>query len=66
MNSAKQSDPQKAAAAFKEAGLECDLNEDYEAAIKDSIEAAKRDGAVLLATGSFYLAAEILSGEFEL
>lgn len=63
LNSAKQSDPQKAAAAFKEAGLNYELNEDYEAAIKDSIEAAKRDGAVLLATGSFYLAAEILSND---
>lgn len=63
LNSAKQSDPQKAAAAFKEAGLPFELNEDYEAAIKDSIEAAKRDGAILLATGSFYLAAEILAGE---
>lgn len=61
LNSAKQSDPQKAAAAFKKADLECDLNEDYEAAILSAIEAAKRDGAVLLATGSFYLAAEILS-----
>ncbi len=63
LNSAKQSDPQKAAAAFKEAGLPFELNEDYEAAIKDSIEAAKCDGAILLATGSFYLAAEILAGE---
>lgn len=63
LNSAKQSDPQKAAAAFKEAGLECDLNEDYETAILSAIEAAKRDGAVLLATGSFYLAAEILSND---
>ncbi len=61
LNSAKQSDPQKAAAAFKEVGLPFELNEDYEAAIKDSIDAAKRDGAILLATGSFYLAAEILS-----
>lgn len=66
LNSAKQSDPQKAAAAFKEVGLPFELNEDYEAAIKDSIEAAKRDGAILLATGSFYLAAEILSGNFSL
>lgn len=63
LNSAKQSDPQKAAAAFKEAGLACDLNEDYEAAILSAVEAAKRDGAVLLATGSFYLAAEILSND---
>ena len=63
LNSAKQSDPQKAAAAFKEAGFECDLNEDYEAAILSAVEAAKRDGAVLLATGSFYLAAEILSND---
>ncbi len=63
LNSAKQSDPQKAAAAFNEVGLPFELNEDYEAAIKDSIEAAKRDGAILLATGSFYLAAEILAGE---
>lgn len=64
LNSAKQSDPQKAAAAFKEAGLPFELQEDHEAAIKDSIDAAKRDGAILLATGSFYLAAEILSGDF--
>ena len=61
LNSAKQSDPQKAAAAFKEAGLNYQLQEDYLAAIKDSIEAAKKDGAILLATGSFYLAAEILA-----
>ncbi|MBR3543903.1 MAG: bifunctional folylpolyglutamate synthase/dihydrofolate synthase [Treponema sp.] len=61
LNSAKQSDPQKAAAAFKEAGLSFELLEDYEAAILSAVEAAKRDGAVLLATGSFYLAAEILS-----
>ncbi len=64
LNSAKQSDPQKAAAAFKEADLPFELDEDYESAIKDSVEAAKRDGAILLATGSFYLAAEILSGDF--
>lgn len=63
LNSAKQSDPQKTAAAFKGAGLNYQLQEDYLAAIKDSIEAAKKDGAVLLATGSFYLAAEILSNE---
>lgn len=63
LNSAKQSDPQKAAAAFKEAGLNYELNEDYEAAILSVLEAAKRDGAILLATGSFYLAAEILAGE---
>ena len=63
LNSAKQSDPQKAAAAFKEAGLNYQLQEDYLAAIRDSIDAAKRDGAILLATGSFYLAAEILAGE---
>ena len=63
LNSAKQSDPQKAAAAFKEAGLNYELQEDYQAAIKDSVEAAKKDGAILLATGSFYLAAEILAGE---
>ncbi len=62
LNSAKQSDPQKAAAAFKEAGLNHQLQEDYLAAIKDSIEAAKKDGSILLATGSFYLAAEILAG----
>lgn len=63
LNSAKQSDPQKAAAAFKEAGLNYQLQEDYLAAIKDTVEAAKKDGAILLATGSFYLAAEILSNE---
>ncbi len=63
LNSAKQSDPQKAAAAFKEAGLSFELLEDYEAAILSAVEAAKRDGAVLLATGSFYLAAEILSND---
>lgn len=61
LNSAKQSDPQKAAAAFREAGLSFELLEDYETAIFSAVEAAKRDGAVLLATGSFYLAAEILS-----
>lgn len=61
LNSAKQSDPQKAAAAFKAAGLNYELNEDYEAAILSELEAAKRDGAILLATGSFYLAAEVLS-----
>ncbi len=63
LNSAKQSDPQKAAAAFKEAGLNYQLQEDYLTAIKDTVEAAKKDGAILLATGSFYLAAEILAGE---
>lgn len=63
LNSAKQSDPQKAAAAFKEAGLSFELLEDYETAILSAVEAAKRDGAVLLATGSFYLAAEILSND---
>ncbi|MBO7123524.1 MAG: bifunctional folylpolyglutamate synthase/dihydrofolate synthase [Treponema sp.] len=61
LNSAKQSDPQKAAAAFKQAGLNYELNEDYEAAILSAVQGAKRDGAILLATGSFYLAAEILS-----
>ena len=63
LNSAKQSDPQKAAAAFKQAGLSFELLEDYAAAILSAVEAAKRDGAILLATGSFYLAAEILSND---
>lgn len=63
LNSAKQSDPQKAAAAFREAGLSFELLEDYETAILSAVEAAKRDGAILLATGSFYLAAEILSND---
>ena len=63
LNSAKQSDPQKAAAAFREAGLNYELDEDYETAILSAVEAAKRDGAILLATGSFYLAAEILSND---
>ena len=63
LNSAKQSDPQKAAAAFKEAGLNYQLQEDYLAAIKDTVEAAKKDGAILLATGSFYLTAEILAND---
>ena len=62
LNSAKQSDPQKAAAAFKSAGLAFDLQEDYSAAITAALSSAKNDGAILLATGSFYLAAEILSG----
>ena len=62
LNSAKQSDPQKAAAAFKSAGLDFDLQEDYASAINAALSSAKNDGAILLATGSFYLAAEILSG----
>ncbi|MBR5964916.1 MAG: bifunctional folylpolyglutamate synthase/dihydrofolate synthase [Treponema sp.] len=64
LNSAKQSDPQKAAAAFKSASLAFDLQEDYSAAISAALSSAQNDGAILLATGSFYLAAEILgSGE---
>ena len=64
LNSAKQSDPQKAAAAFKDAGLDFNLQEDYQAAIKEALEAAQNEGAVLLAIGSFYLASEILSGGY--
>lgn len=57
---AKQSDPKKAFSAFREQGLFCDLEEDYEKAIRGAIDEAKKDGALLLATGSFYLAAAVL------
>ncbi len=64
LNSAKQSDPKKAAAAFKDAKINFSLQEDYQAAIKEALEAAQNEGAVLLAIGSFYLASEILSGGY--
>ena len=64
LNSAKQSDPKKAAAAFKDATLDFKLQEDYSAAINGAVESVQKEGGVLLATGSFYLAAEILSGGY--
>ena len=50
--------------AMKMAGNDFNLQEDYQAAIKEALEAAQNEGAVLLAIGSFYLASEILSGGY--
>lgn len=64
LSSAKQSDPKKTAQAFKECGLNFSLEENYSKAIKESLDAAQKEKAILLATGSFYLAAEILCSDY--
>lgn len=61
LNGAKKSDPKKCAEAFKNAGIEFTLEENIESALDFALSSAAKENAVLLATGSFYLAAEILS-----
>ncbi|WP_246473292.1 bifunctional folylpolyglutamate synthase/dihydrofolate synthase [Treponema parvum] len=56
---AKQSDLSSMREAFKKAGLKFTENEDHISAIKNALDDAKKDGSVLLATGSFYLVAEV-------
>lgn len=60
LNSAKKSDPKKCAEAFEKEGIEFALEENVEKALESALESAAKENAVLLATGSFYLAAEIL------
>lgn len=55
----KQSDLAKVADTFKRYGISAEIQDSYEQAITDSISYAKQRNAVLLATGSFYLLAEI-------
>ena len=61
LNGAKKSDPKKCAEAFKNAGIGFTLEENIESALDFALSSATKENAVLLATGSFYLAAEILS-----
>lgn len=60
LNGAKKSDPKKCAEAFEKQGLEFTLEENVESALYGALKSAAEENAVLLATGSFYLAAEIL------
>lgn len=60
LNGAKKSDPKKCAEAFEKEGIEFALEERVEKALEIALESAAKENAVLLATGSFYLAAEIL------
>lgn len=60
LNGAKKSDPKKCAEAFEKEGFEFSLEENVDAALESALESAANENAVLLATGSFYLAAEIL------
>lgn len=60
LNGAKKSDPKKCVEAFKEQGITFTLEENVEQALNRALTSAATENAVLLATGSFYLAAEIL------
>ncbi|MBD5435961.1 MAG: bifunctional folylpolyglutamate synthase/dihydrofolate synthase [Treponema sp.] len=60
LNGAKKSDPKKCAEAFEKEGIEFTLEENIENALESALKFAAKENAVLLATGSFYLAAEIL------
>lgn len=60
LNGAKKSDPKKCAEAFEKEGIEFTLEENVEKALESALKSAAKENAVLLATGSFYLAAEIL------
>lgn len=60
LNGAKKSDPKKCAEAFEKEGIEFALEENIENALESALKSAAKENAVLLATGSFYLAAEIL------
>ncbi len=62
----KKSDLEALSACFKEymnenkiSGIDLYVEPDYKKAIKESLEKAGKDGAVLLATGSFYLVSEV-------
>lgn len=61
LNGAKKSDPKRCAEAFESAGIEFAFEGNIEKALKCALSSAAKENAVLLATGSFYLAAEILS-----
>lgn len=60
LNGAKKSDPKKCAEVFEKEGIEFALEENIENALESALTYAEKENAVLLATGSFYLAAEIL------
>lgn len=55
----KQSDLETLAAAFDQAKIPYDLNEDFEAQIKKAFDRADATKSILLVTGSFYLIAEV-------
>ena len=57
--SVKHSDINALKLAFDSAGLTYTAIEDYRTAIRKALENAEKEDAVLLATGSFYLVAEI-------
>ena len=60
LTGAKKSDPKKCAETFEKEGIEFTLEENIENALESALKSAAKENAVLLATGSFYLAAEIL------
>lgn len=55
----KQSNPEKMKKAFSENGIDFDYDEDFSSQIKKAFRDAERNESVILATGSFYLAAEV-------
>lgn len=55
----KSCNAEKMKTAFSDAEIDFDYNEDFENAIKDIIAQSKKEDAVLLITGSFYLASEV-------
>lgn len=55
----KSCNAEKMKTAFSDAEINFDYNEDFENAIKGIIAESKKEDAVLLITGSFYLASEV-------
>lgn len=55
----KSCNAEKMKTAFSDAEIDFDYNEDFENAIKGIIAESKKEDAVLLITGSFYLASEV-------
>ena len=55
----KSCNAEKMKSAFSDAEINFDYNEDFENAIKGIIAESKKEDAVLLITGSFYLASEV-------
>lgn len=55
----KSCNAEKMKTAFSDAEINFDYNEDFENAIKGIIAESKKENAVLLITGSFYLASEV-------
>lgn len=55
----KSCDTKKMCQAFSDAKIDADFFEDFREGIKSALECAQNENAVLLVTGSFYLASEL-------